>query len=325
MNWSEKTILLTGGTGSFGQKFTELVLKKYNPKVIRIFSRGELEQIKMKMKFNNDSRLRFFIGDVRDKSRVSRAMDGVDIVVHAAALKQVPVCEYNPFEAVATNILGSQIIIDSAIDHNIERVIAISTDKAVNPVNLYGSTKMCMEKIIVAANSYIGGERQTRLSCVRYGNVVGSRGSIIPLLQKQNLSGVVTITDERMTRFWITLEQGIKFVIRCIDMMIGGEIFIPKLPSMKIMDLAKVISPSCKIKFIGIRPGEKINECLITTEESSHTIEYDDFYIIKPEHPWWSIDNWKDGKPLPEGFKYVSNDNVKWLSEKELSGMVKKN
>lgn len=322
MDWSEKIILLTGGTGSFGQKFTEVMLEKYNPKAVRIFSRDELKQSEMIQKFNNDTRLRFFIGDVRDKNRLSRAMDGVDVVIHAAALKQVPLCEYNPFEAVATNIMGSQNVIDVAIDQNIEIVMALSTDKAVNPINLYGATKMCMEKIVVASNSYVGEKKRIQLSCVRYGNVAGSRGSVIPLFRKQNSFGTVTITDKRMTRFWITLEQGVEFVIKCVERMKGGEIFVPKIPSMKIIDLKKVIAPSCKVKHIGIRPGEKINEILITEEEARHTVEYDNFFIIKPEHPWWPSNNWKDGKSLPEGFSYTSNNNKDWLKEEELRKIV---
>ena len=324
MEWQNKIILLTGGTGSFGQKFTEIMLKKYKPKVIRIFSRDELKQWEMEKKFSAyEEHLRFFIGDVRDKDRLERAMDGADIVVHAAALKQVPLCEYNPFEAVKTNILGAQNVIEAAIDHNIEKVIAISTDKAVNPVNLYGATKMCMEKLFVSANSYVGGKRQTRMSCCRYGNVVGSRGSVIPLFKKQRLTGTITITDRRMTRFWITLEQGVEFVIRCLEMMHGGEIFVPKVPSMKIMDLAKVIAPDCKIKYIGIRPGEKIHECLLTEDEARHALEFEDFFVIEPEHPWWSREKWQDGKKLPEGFRYTSDTNKQWLTKEELKKMLK--
>jgi len=322
MNWSEKVILLTGGTGSFGQKFTEIILKKYNPKTVRIFSRDELKQSEMRLKFNNDPRLRFFIGDVRDKSRLYRAMDNVNIVVHAAALKQVPTCEYNPFEAIATNIIGSQNVIDASIDHNVEKVVGISTDKAVSPINLYGATKMCMEKIIIDSNSYVGAKRRTRLSCVRYGNVVCSRGSVIPLFKKQRSKGEVTITDKRMTRFWITLEQGVELVIRCISIMKGGEIFISKIPSMKIVDLKKVVAPDCRINFIGIRPGEKINELLLTEEEAKHSLEFDDFFIIEPEYSWWKGGNWKKGKPLPEGFKYTSDTNEKWLTEDQLKDMI---
>jgi UDP-N-acetylglucosamine 4,6-dehydratase len=322
MNWSEKIILLTGGTGSFGQKFVEVMLKEYNPKTIRIFSRDELKQWEMAQKFNHDERLRFFIGDIRDKERLERAMDGVDIVVHAAALKQVPLCEYNPFEAVKTNILGAQNVIEAALDHNVERVMAISTDKAVNPVNLYGATKMCMEKLFIAANSYVGPKRQTKMSCVRYGNVVGSRGSVIPLFKKQRQTGKITITDPRMTRFWITLEQGVRFVINCIEKMHGGEIFVPKIPSMRIMDLAKAVAPECEIEFIGIRPGEKIHECLLTEDEARHSIEFDDFFVIEPEHPWWNAERWSGGKRLPEGFRYNSDTNTQWLSIEELKKMV---
>ncbi|MEW6008457.1 MAG: UDP-N-acetylglucosamine 4,6-dehydratase (inverting) [Candidatus Omnitrophota bacterium] len=322
MDWSKKVILLTGGTGSFGQKFTEVMLKKYRPKVIRIFSRDELKQWDMEKKFNNHRQLRFFIGDVRDKNRLERAMDGTNIVVHAAALKQVPLCEYNPFEAVKTNILGAQNVIEAAIDHNIEKVMAISTDKAVNPVNLYGASKMCMEKLFIAANAYVGSKRKTKMSSARYGNVIGSRGSIIPLLKEQRLSGTITITDRRMTRFWITLEHGVEFVIQCIEKMHGGEVFVPKVPSMRIMDLAKTIAPRCKIKYIGIRPGEKIHECLLTEDESGHALEYKDLFVIIPDHPWWSFDNWKDGKKLSQGFKYTSDSNPHWLNEKELLKMI---
>lgn len=319
---NNKTILLTGGTGSFGQKFTEVVLKRYKPKIIRIFSRDELKQWDMKRTFNDDSCLRFLLGDVREKDRLERAIDGADIVVHAAALKQVPLCEYNPFEAVKTNILGAQNIIKVAIDCNVEKVLAISSDKAVNPVNLYGATKMCMEKLITAGNSYVGEKRKTRMSCVRYGNVVGSRGSIIPLFNKQKSTGTITITDSRMTRFWTTLERGVEFVIEAIDKMHGGEIFIPKMPSMKVTDLSKTIAPECKVKFIGIRPGEKMHECLVTEDEARHALEYDDFFVIEPEHPWWGAENWKNGKLLPEGFRYTSEKNDKWLTRVELQEMM---
>lgn len=318
MVWKSKTILLTGGTGSFGQKFTEVMLKKYKPAVIRIFSRDELKQWEMEQKFEKDPRLRFFIGDVRDRDRLERAMDGVDIVVHAAALKQVPLCEYNPFEAVKTNILGAQNVVSAAIDHNIKKVMALSTDKAVNPVNLYGATKMCMEKLFVAANSYVGPKRRTKMSCVRYGNVVGSRGSVIPLFEKQRKLGELTVTDKRMTRFWITLEQGVEFVIRCICDMHGGEIFVPKCPSMKIMDLANAIAPECKIKYAGIRSGEKINECLLTEDEARHALEVNDYFVVTPEHPYWNHRKYGTGKTLPEGFRYTSDTNSRWLSDKGL-------
>lgn len=321
--WKNKTILLTGGTGSFGQKFTEIMLKKHKLKAIRIFSRDELKQYEMEKKFNANPRLRFFIGDIRDANRLERAMDGADIVVHAAALKQVPSCEYNPFEAIKTNILGAENVINAAIDHNIEKVMAISTDKAVNPVNLYGATKMCMEKLFVAANSYVGSKRKTKMSCVRYGNVVGSRGSVIPLFQKQRLSGKITITDKRMTRFWITLEQGVEFVIRCMEDMYGGEVFVPKCPSMKVTDLAKELAPGCKIKFTGIRPGEKIHECLLTEDESRHAVEFGKYFVVIPEYAWWGNTNHRNGKKILKGFRYSSDSNDSWLTFDELRGMVK--
>lgn len=317
-----KIILVTGGTGSFGHKFTEIVLRKYKPEAVRIFSRDELKQWEMEKKFNSNKRLRFFIGDIRDHERVERAMDGVDIVVHAAALKQVPVCEYNPLEAIKTNILGAQNIINSAINHNIDKVIALSTDKAVNPVNLYGSTKMCMEKLFVAANSYVGKDRKTRMSCVRYGNVVGSRGSVIPLFRKQRETGVITITDKRMTRFWITLEQGVGFVINSISHMQGGEVFVPKIPSMSILELAKAVAPECKINFIGIRAGEKVHECLITEDEARHSVEFKNYFIVEPDFPWWRGKNSISGKSLSEGFRYTSDKNESWIKSQELKEML---
>jgi UDP-N-acetylglucosamine 4,6-dehydratase len=315
-------LLLTGGTGSFGHKFVEIMLKKYSFKAIRIYSRDEMKQWEMQNKYGNRDKLRFFVGDVREKERLERAMDGVDIVIHAAALKQVPSCEYNPFEAIKTNIMGSQNVIDSAINHNVKKVAAISTDKAVNPVNLYGATKMCMEKLFVAANSYVGGKRQTRMSCIRYGNVVGSRGSVIPLFLEQRKSGKLTLTHKDMTRFWITLEHGVEFVIQSIGMMRGGEIFVPKAPSMKITDLAKTMAPECEIAIIGIRPGEKIHECLLTEDEARHAIEFRDFYVIEPEHPWWNRERFQEGSPLPEGYRYTSDANEHWIKKEELVNLI---
>ncbi|MEQ8189549.1 MAG: UDP-N-acetylglucosamine 4,6-dehydratase (inverting) [Candidatus Eremiobacterota bacterium] len=321
--FNDKIILLTGGTGSFGQKFTEIMLEKYTPKIIRIFSRDELKQWEMQEKFNNNRNLRFFIGDIRDKDRLDRAMDDVDIVVHAAALKQVPACEYNPFEAVKTNILGAENIIDIAIEHNVSKVMALSTDKAVSPINLYGATKLCMERLFIASNSYVGAKRQTRMSCVRYGNVVGSRGSVIPLFKEQRNKGKITITHESMTRFWINLEYGVEFVINCIDMMHGGEVFVPKIPSMRVIDMAEVIAPGCDIELTGIRPGEKINECLLTEDEARHTIAFDDFFIIEPESfICKSREIYKNNKFLPEGFSYTSDKNDKWLTKEELKEMI---
>ena len=321
MGLLHKTILVTGGTGSFGKKFTEIVLKEHNPKVIRIFSRGELMQQKMRERFN-DERLRFFIGDVRDRDRLYRAMNNVDIVVHAAALKQVPTCEYNPIEAIKTNIDGAINVIDAAIDNKVEKVMALSTDKAVHPINLYGATKLVAEKLFIQANSYTG-ERKTIISCVRYGNVVGSRGSVIPVFKEQKKKGIVTITDERMTRFWITQEQAVRFVINCIEKMKGGEVFIPKIPSMKVTDLIDVIAPDAKREVIGIRPGEKINEVLLIKEEARHSKEFDSYFVVEPEHPFWSKDNLKGGRFLPERFRYTSGDNDWWLTKDDLKKMLK--
>jgi UDP-N-acetylglucosamine 4,6-dehydratase (inverting) len=274
----------------------------------------------MRQKFNNDKRLRFFIGDVRDRDRLHRAMTDADIVVHAAALKQVPTCEYNPIEAVRTNIDGAANIIDAAIDDGVGRVMAISTDKAVQPINLYGATKLVGEKLFMQGNAYAGG-RETRFSCVRYGNVVGSRGSVIPLFLEQRNSGTITITDERMTRFWITLEQGVRFVIDCIGRMQGGEVFVPKIPSMKVINLADVIAPQAKREITGMRPGEKVHEILITEEEATHSQEFKDHYVIEPELPLWERDKLQ-GKPIPEGFTYRSDNNAWWLDEAGLARML---
>jgi UDP-N-acetylglucosamine 4,6-dehydratase len=265
--------------------------------------------------------MRYFIGDVRDRDRLYRAFNDVDIVVHAAALKQVPACEYNPFEAIKTNILGAENIIDAAIDQGVKKLLAISTDKAVSPVNLYGATKLCAEKVFIQANAYAG-EQKTRFSCVRYGNVVCSRGSVIPVFREQRPSGTITITDPRMTRFWITLEQGVDLVLRGIERMHGGEIFIPKIPSMNIMDLARAIAPECEIQHIGIRPGEKLHEMLISEDEARQTVELDDMYVIQPAHPWWQMGNWSGARKLPEGFRYGSDNNAEWLSIEDLQGMV---
>ncbi len=317
------TILVTGGTGSFGRKFTEIVLRSYRPKRLIVFSRDELKQHEMRQQFpdRDDSPMRYFIGDVRDRDRLYRAFVGVDIIVHAAALKQVPACEYNPFEAIQTNIIGAKNIIDAAIDQGVKRVVAISTDKAVSPVNLYGATKLCAEKVVVRANAYAGAA-STRFACVRYGNVVGSRGSVVPLFRQQRASGTVTVTDPRMTRFWITLEQGVNLVLYAITHMHGGEVFVPKIPSMNIMDLAHAIAPGCDIREIGIRPGEKLHEMLISEDEARHTSELDDVYVIYPENPSWSLELSEKGRRLPDGFSYASNTNDRWLSVAELRRMV---
>ncbi|MCX6772935.1 MAG: UDP-N-acetylglucosamine 4,6-dehydratase (inverting) [Candidatus Micrarchaeota archaeon] len=316
-----KTVLVTGGTGSFGQKFTETLLSKHNPYAIRIYSRGELKQVEMERKWGTE-KTRFLIGDVRDKERLYRAMNGVDIVVHAAALKHVPVAEYNPAEAVKTNILGGMNIVDAAIDNGVERVLALSTDKAVHPVNLYGATKAVMEKIIIQGNVYRGKEKKTLFSCVRYGNVVGSSGSVIPLFLKQREKGEITLTDERMTRFWITLEQGANLVINSLSTMKGGEIFIPKIPSMKVTDLADVVAPGVKRNVTGIRPGEKLHEVLLTGDEARHSKEYDSHFVIEPEYKFWDAINNTGGKALPEGFSYSSDNNKVWLKGTELKKML---
>jgi UDP-N-acetylglucosamine 4,6-dehydratase len=318
---SEKVILVTGGTGSFGQKFAEIALQECNPRAIRVFSRGELLQYEMRLKFNDDRSLRFFIGDVRDRDRVYRAMNGVDIVVHAAALKQVPTAEYNPIEAVRTNIDGAINVIDAAIDNGVERVMAISSDKAVHPVNLYGATKLVMERLFTQANVY-SALRKSSFSCVRYGNVVGSRGSVVLLFKDQRKNGMITITDQNMTRFWITLEQGVRFVINCIERMQGGEVFIPKIPSMKITDIADVIASGVERKVIGIRPGEKIHEILLTEEESRHSREFDDCFVIEPEHFSRRREPIQGGNALPLGFRYTSDNNSKWLAKEELKAMI---
>ena len=309
--------MVTGGTGSFGQEFTQIALQ-HNPEVIRIFSRGEHLQQEMERRFN-DNRLRFFIGDIRDKDRLWRAMDGVDIVIHAAALKCVPVAEYNPREAILTNINGTLNVVDTAIDRGVGKVIGISSDKAVHPVNLYGATKACMEKLFVQANVYTSG---TRFSCVRYGNVVASKGSVILLWREQRKTGELEITDERMTRFWIPLEQGVDFVISCIEAMVGGEVFIPKIPSMRITDLAEVIAPECQKRITGIRPGEKLHEVLLTEEESKHTREFENYFVITPEFPYWTEDSFMFGGELPEGFRYSSNSNSQWLSREDLEKII---
>lgn len=319
MNFDNKTILITGGLGFFGQKFTEVILKNYNPKSVRIYDNRELAQVEAERRIN-DKRLRFFMGDVRDKDRLNRAFKDVDIVVHAAALKHVPVCEYNPAEAVKTNINGAMNVIDAAINNSVEKVIAISTDKAVQPVNLYGATKMVAEKLFVQGNSYTGNAR-TIFCCSRYGNVVGSSGSVLPLFEKQKEQGEITITDEEMTRFWITLEQGVHFVIKCIEEMKGGEIFVPKIPSMKITDLADAIAPDAKKKIIGKRPGEKLHEVLLTSEESLHSKEFDDYFIIEPEFSFWNNQNHEKGRPLQKGFEYLSNNNSQWLNKEQILGM----
>ncbi|MFH1772649.1 MAG: UDP-N-acetylglucosamine 4,6-dehydratase (inverting) [Candidatus Omnitrophota bacterium] len=318
-----KVILITGGTGSFGKKFTEIVLKRYKPKKLIIFSRDEMKQHQMSKQFNPkkyDS-LRYFIGDVRDKDRLHRAFSGVDIVIHAAALKIVPTAEYNPFEAVKTNVFGAENVINTAIDNNVKKVIVLSTDKAANPINLYGATKLCAEKMFIAANNY--SPYGTKFSVVRYGNVLGSRGSVLPFFRECKKKKVLPVTDERMTRFWVTLKDGAEFVISSIEQMKGGEVFVPKLASMKIVDLAKAIAPKCKLKIIGIRPGEKLHETLVSSDDARHTIEEKDRFIIYPEVVF--SDRKKiEGNYLTESFEgYRSDNNSKWLTVSDLKRIVK--
>ena len=322
MDLANATILLTGGTGSFGNAFIEHVVPNYPDATIRVYSRDELKQSELRNKWGDDQ-LRYFVGDVRDRRRLLRAAQGADLIVHAAAMKQVPACEYNPFEAVQTNILGSQNIVDAAIDAGVPKVIALSTDKAVNPVNLYGATKLCSEKIIVQGNAYAA-RSETMLACVRYGNVVGSRGSVVPVFREQLAStGRLTITDERMTRFWITLPQAVDLVLFAIDHAVGGEIFIPKIPSMRVVDLAEAMAPGTPRDVIGIRPGEKLHELLLTNDESRHSIDAGDVYVVLPEHPWWDDHpRWMNGKPFDDGFVYSSDTNDRWLSPDDLIEML---
>src|SRR5581483_9935565 len=321
MNWAEQVVLVTGGTGSFGKQFAELMLREYHPKKLIIFSRDELKQHDMRASGFDDASLRYFIGDIRDKARLDRALAGVTVLVHAAALKQVPACEYNPFEAIQTNIMGGKNVIDAAIDRGVRRILALSTDKAVNPINLYGATKLCAEKMFVQANAYAGAQ-DTRFSCARYGNVVGSRGSVVPIFLAQRKGGKITVTDPRMTRFWMTLEQGVRFVIRCLEQMHGGEIFVPKIPSMKLVDLGRTIAPDCEVEYVGIRPGEKLREVLVSEDEARHTLETDEMFVIQPSHSWWSRQNWSNARPLPEGFRYASDTNSRWLSGEELWALI---
>lgn len=322
---NDKVILITGGTGSFGKKCTEIILKRYKPKRLIIFSRDELKQFEMAQIFSTEKFpcMRYFIGDVRDKERLHRAFHGVDYIIHAAALKQVPAAEYNPFEAVKTNILGAQNIINVSIDQGIKKIIALSTDKAANPINLYGATKLCSDKLFIAGNSYRG-FKETRFSVVRYGNVVGSRGSVIPFFMKFKENGYLPITDPRMTRFWITLDQGVEFVLWCLEHMCGGELFVPKIPSMNIMDLAKAIAPGLETKVIGIRPGEKLHEVMVPRDDAHHTLEFDNFYLIQPDfHFWGKLNSWNGGNPVSNDFEYNSGTNPWHLTIEEMREMIK--
>jgi UDP-N-acetylglucosamine 4,6-dehydratase len=322
--FNDKNILITGGTGSFGKKATEIILKKYKPRKLIIFSRDELKQFEMSQIFplSKYGCIRYFIGDVRDKERLNRAFQGVDYIIHAAALKQVPAAEYNPFEAVKTNIIGAQNIINVAIDQDVKRVIALSTDKAANPINLYGATKLCSDKLFIAGNAYVGRE-DTTFSVVRYGNVVGSRGSVIPFFLKHREDGYLPITDPRMTRFWITLQQGVEFVLWCLEHMCGGELFVPKIPSMNIMDLAKAVAPECETKVVGIRSGEKIHELMITRDDARKTLEFDKFYVIQPDFMFWDRRcTWNGGPKVSDDFEYNSGTNPWRLGVDEMKEMI---
>lgn len=325
--FKNQSVLVTGGTGSFGKEFVKTVLRDY-PSVRRlvVFSRDELKQFEMAQEFSPQEypQLRYFIGDVREKDRLVRAMEGIDYVVHAAALKQVPACEYNPFEAIKTNIIGAQNVVESAIESGVQRVVALSTDKAAAPVNLYGATKLCSDKLIVAANNMVG-ERNLRFSVVRYGNVMGSRGSVIPFfLKKAREGGVIPVTDLRMTRFNITLEQGVNQVLFALENMQGGEIFVPKIPSYRISDVVKAIAQDCEIEIIGIRPGEKLHEEMVTEMDALSTVEFDDYYVIKPVSSHRFTGNfWRKGTPCPDGFRYSSENNDRWLSVDQIRSLIR--
>ncbi len=319
-----KTILITGGTGSFGRKCTEMILQRYTPRKLIIFSRDELKQFEMAQTFSDAEYpcIRYFIGDVRDKERLLRAFQGVDYVIHAAAMKQVPAAEYNPTECIRTNINGAENIINAAADRNVKAVIALSTDKAANPINLYGATKLCSDKLFVSANAFVS-QNVTRFSVVRYGNVLGSRGSVIPFFLKQRATGELPITDDRMTRFWITLEQGVEFVLDCLARMVGGEIFVPKIPSMNIMDLAKAIAPECTTRIVGIRPGEKLHEVMVPVDDARRTLEFPSYFVILPS--FTNIDaRYRElgGAPVPDGFEFSSGTNSEWLSVDQLRSMI---
>ena len=324
--FNNKKILITGGTGSFGKKMVEIVLKKYKPEKLVVFSRDELKQFEMAQRFADSKYgcIRYFIGDVRDKERLERAFNSVDYVIHAAALKQVPAAEYNPFEAVKTNILGAQNVINVAIDRGVKRVIALSTDKAANPINLYGATKLCSDKLFISGNAYVGRE-ETRFAVVRYGNVMGSRGSVIPFFMKKRETGILPITDPRMTRFWITVEEAVDFVLQCFECMVGGELFVPKLPSMNIMDLATVLAPECKTELVGIRSGEKLHEIMVPRDDARNTVEFPNYYVIKPQFNYFGRRFNNDGcKPVEDDFEYNSSTNPWRLTVEEMREMIKK-
>ena len=322
---NNSTILVTGGTGSFGRRFIQVVFDNYNPNMIIVYSRDELKQFEMREQFPSDQfPIRYFLGDIRDKERLYRVTTGVDIIVHAAALKQVPTAESNPFEAIKTNILGSENVIEAALENNVDRVIALSTDKACNPINLYGATKLAADKLFAAANHWQNNHR-TRFSVVRYGNVIGSRGSVIPFFQNQKAHGSITITDSRMTRFMITLDKGVQFVLDNLARMQGGELFVPKIPSVNILDIAKAIAPNLPTKIIGVRPGEKLHEAMISKDDAINTLEFDDYFVIQPAHPWWDNLEYSvvtGGRNVADDFEYSSETNNQWLSSAELAVLI---
>jgi UDP-N-acetylglucosamine 4,6-dehydratase len=318
---SNKTILVTGGTGSFGNQFVRTVLGEFSPKKVIVFSRDELKQYEMSQVLCDD-RIRFFLGDVRDLDRLKRACQEVDIVIHAAALKQVPAAEYNPFECIKTNVLGAQNVIEAALSTNVQRVIALSTDKAANPINLYGATKLCSDKLFIAGNSYAG-HSALRMAVVRYGNVVGSRGSVVPFFRSVRSTGRIPITDPRMTRFLITIEQGVRFVIDCLDRMHGGELFVPKIPSTDIMTLAEAMAPDCVKETVGIRAGEKLHELMIGEDDARRTRDMGDYYVVQPEFPWWDGNVVSEGKAVSDGFSYRSDTNPNRLSVEEVREVLR--
>jgi UDP-N-acetylglucosamine 4,6-dehydratase len=319
--FANKTVLITGGTGSFGKACLDVLLGQHEPHAVRVFSRDELKQSELQARYHADDRLRYFIGDVRDRDRLVRATKGCDLIIHAAALKQVPACEYNPFEAVQTNIMGAENVVAAAIENEVPHTIQLSTDKAVNPVNLYGATKLAAEKIVTQGNAYAT-DSVARFANVRYGNVVGSRGSVVPIFVKQAERGELTITDERMTRFWITLPQAVDFVLTRLAMMEGGEVFVPKIPSMRVTDIAAAVAPEAKRTITGIRPGEKLHEVMLTEDESRHARELDDSYVILPEFHPWRAQEWDLGGPVEDGFRYASDSNSEWLTAEQLQAML---
>jgi UDP-N-acetylglucosamine 4,6-dehydratase (inverting) len=325
-----RNILITGGTGSFGKRFAATALTRFNPRKVIIYSRDELKQFEMQNLeafAEHQSAMRWFLGDVRDEKRLRKALEGVDIVIHAAALKQVPAAEYNPFEAVKTNILGAENVINASMDNGVQRVIALSTDKAAAPINLYGTTKLASDKLFIAANNHRG-DRDIRFSAVRYGNVMGSRGSVIPFFLSRVDSGVLPVTDPEMTRFSITLQQGVDFVLDCLERMWGGELFVPKIPSYRILDVAAAIDPDAEVEIVGIRPGEKLHEDLITRTDSLSTIEFDDYFVIKPSYRQWDEEEFRltsgssPGKPMPQGFHYSSDSNETFLTVEQIKDLI---